>query len=110
MQRRTAAPIRLRRYAPKRGPDAYMTPTRNGADLRRHRLDVGISQRALADDVGVSNTAIWAIEVGRLRSISPELGDAIARRLGRPVEDMFDVVEPSRTSKLTTSQRGKSAA
>ncbi|HEY1276484.1 MAG TPA: helix-turn-helix domain-containing protein [Thermoleophilaceae bacterium] len=56
--------------------------------VREARLAAGLSQGALAAAAGVSRQAVGAIEAGRHRP-SVDAALAIARAVGRPVEELF---------------------
>jgi putative transcriptional regulator len=64
-------------------------------DIRELRVECGLSQAALAEEMGVSRQTINAIETGRY---SPSLALAIklARFFGRAVEEIFHVEEDTR--------------
>jgi putative transcriptional regulator len=59
-------------------------------EVRRLRTGGGLSQRQLADVVGVSRQTINSIETGRYTPSLP-LAFAIARYFGSPVEEVFHV-------------------
>ncbi len=65
-----------------------MTETQLHNDVRRHRRDLGLSQEALGDRVGVSRHAIMAIEAGR-QVPSTTLALRLADAFGRAVKDLF---------------------
>lgn len=50
--------------------------------LRLARIRAGVSQSALARDIGVNRSAVTAIEEGRVRMPKPETRNAIEQRLG----------------------------
>jgi DNA-binding XRE family transcriptional regulator len=86
----------------------------NGAVLKRARKDAGLSQGELAFLVDCSHTTIYLLEKAGPRGLdtcSEELGRQIARRLHRPVDDLWEVREGTRprstARRLTT---GKPAA
>ncbi|WP_202879665.1 helix-turn-helix transcriptional regulator [Serinicoccus kebangsaanensis] len=60
--------------------------------LRALRSERGWSQGRLAEELGVSRQTINAIETGRFDPSLP-LALRIARLLGRPVEEIFRLVE-----------------
>jgi putative transcriptional regulator len=57
-------------------------------DVRRRRTELGLSQAALGQAVGVSRQTINAIETGRYLPSLP-LALALARHFGTSVEEMF---------------------
>lgn len=59
-------------------------------DVRVLRQDAGLSQRALAEALGVSRQTVNSIETGRYDPSLP-LAIAIARHFGRTVEEVFHV-------------------
>ncbi len=65
-----------------------MNETQLRNSVRRHRRDLGLSQAALGDRVGVSRHAIMAIEAGR-RVPSTTLALRLADAFGRAVDDVF---------------------
>ena len=50
--------------------------------IRLARIRAGVSQSALARDIGVNRSAVTAIEEGRVRMPRPETRNAIEQRLG----------------------------
>jgi putative transcriptional regulator len=61
-------------------------------DMRRLRVERGLSQGKLAEALGVSRQTINAIETGRYTPSLP-LAISLARFFGRPVEEVFVVEE-----------------
>jgi putative molybdopterin biosynthesis protein len=61
--------------------------------LKTHRERAGISQQALADQIGVSRQALIAIEAGR-QVPSTRLSLLLARALRCSVEDLFALPDP----------------
>lgn len=61
-------------------------------DVRELRVERGLSQGALAAEMGVSRQTINAIETGRYSPSLP-LAIRLARFLGKPVEEIFHVDE-----------------
>jgi putative transcriptional regulator len=59
-------------------------------DVRTLRQDSGLSQAALAQDLGVSRQTVIAIESGRYDPSLP-LAIAIARHFATTVEEVFHV-------------------
>ncbi len=65
---------------------------REGAALRRRRLERGLSQRDLAFLARpCSQTTIYLLETQRLPRVNDHLAVRIARRLDVPVASLFDV-------------------
>ena len=70
--------------------------------VRQLRFENGeMTQRQLAEDVGVTRQTIIAIEANRY-SPSLKLAFRIAGAFGVPVEDVFQWVQPERKSKRAT--------
>ncbi len=65
-----------------------MTDTRLSNSVRRHRRDLGLSQEALGDQVGVSRHAIMGIEARR-QVPSTTLALRLADTFGCGVDDLF---------------------
>lgn len=61
-------------------------------DIRELRVERGLSQAALAAEMGVSRQTINAIETGRYSPSLP-LAIRLARFLGKTVEEIFHVDE-----------------
>lgn len=59
-------------------------------DVRELRLAAGLSQRELAETLGVSRQTVNSIETGRYDPSLP-LAIAIARQFQRAVEEIFHV-------------------
>ncbi|MDQ0283796.1 helix-turn-helix transcriptional regulator [Rhodococcoides fascians] len=66
---------------------------KDGGKIRRWRMQSHFSQRELAFLVRRTQSTIYLIETGKLRTIKEDLGVAIAARLGVPWEDLFDAEE-----------------
>lgn len=66
---------------------------KDGGQVRRWRKQRRFSQRELAFLVRRTQSTIYLIETGKLRSISEDLAIAIAARLDVPWEDLFDAHE-----------------
>ncbi len=60
--------------------------------IRVERAEVRMTQQQLADAVGVSRQTINAIEAGKFIP-STVLARKIARRFGKPVEEIFQLEE-----------------
>lgn len=78
-----ATPFRSRRK------DVWMR-VKDPAQIRRWRRQRHFSQRDLAYLVRRSQTAIYALETGKLRTISEDFAIAVAARLDVPWEDLFE--------------------
>jgi transcriptional regulator with XRE-family HTH domain len=65
---------------------------------------MGYTQRDLAFLVRKSQTAIYALETGRQRTLSEDFAVAVAARLGRDWEDFFELEEDEPMPKVTSSQ------
>lgn len=64
---------------------------REGAAIRRRRMQRGLSQRELAFLARpCSQTTIYLLENHKLHSLRPELALRIARRLGVDVDTLFE--------------------
>jgi transcriptional regulator with XRE-family HTH domain len=68
--------------------------------LREIREEKGLSQRQLATLSKCSQAAISAIETGKLKTISEDLGAHIARWLGRRPRELFDRFDDERVAAL----------
>ena len=60
--------------------------------IRVERAEVRMTQQQLADAVGVSRQTINATEAGK-STLSSVLARTIARRSGKPVEEIFQLEE-----------------
>ncbi len=83
----------------RRTPGPAQIEVRN--DLRRHRIEAGLTQQALAERVAVSRRTIGSIERGEYVP-SVTLALRLQRALGVPVDQIFwltaaDTDEPSAT-------------
>lgn len=63
------------------------------AQLRRKRLSLKFSQRDLAGLVRKSQTTIYLLESGKLKTITEELALLISARLFADWEDLFELEE-----------------
>lgn len=63
------------------------------AKIRRWRKQRHYTQRELAFLVRRSQTAIYALETGRLPTVSEDFALAVAARLDVPWEDLFEAHE-----------------
>lgn len=79
------------------------------AQIRRWRKQRHFSQRDLAYLVRKSQTAIYAVETGKMRTISEDFAIALAARLDVPWEDLFEAHEvdmlPAVTSGVSAERR-----
>jgi transcriptional regulator with XRE-family HTH domain len=66
-----------------------MSPKRLGSVLRALRQGKGLSQRALAGRVGVTDAYIALIETGARKNPSLEVLKGLAKALGVPVTDLL---------------------
>ena len=55
--------------------------------IKQIRLEKGISQRQLAQDAGVCQSLLCAVETGRLQ-LWPAIAKKLAKALGRKVSDL----------------------
>lgn len=78
---------------------------KDGGQIRRWRKQKHFSQRELAYLVRRTQSTIYLIETGKLRSISEDLGIAIAARLDVPWEDLFEAHEVEAVPVLTHGSR-----
>ncbi len=81
-----------RKRPPIRRREVWMQ-VKDGAAIRRRRQAKRYSQRELAFLVRRTQNTIHLIETGKLRSISEDLAIAIAVRLDRDWEELFDAHE-----------------
>lgn len=85
----------------------YMRRKEDGAALQRARKASGLTQGELAFLVDRSHTTIYLLEKPGPRGMqtcSAELGARIAKRLHRPVEDLFEVRDQIPAARVTTGQ------
>lgn len=80
------------------------------AQIRRWRKQRHFSQRDLAYLVRRSQTAIYAIENGKLRNIEEDFALAIAARLDVPWEDLFEAHEHERVPNMASGAPTTSTA
>lgn len=69
--------------------------------IKRWRTHRRLSQRDLAVLVGCSQNTIHLLESGRMITLSQELGEAVARRLDVPEEELFIRRENPGVSRMT---------
>ncbi|PSR63954.1 MULTISPECIES: helix-turn-helix transcriptional regulator [Nocardia] len=81
---------------------------KDGGQIRRWRKQRRFSQRELAFLVRRTQSTIYLIETGKLRSISEDLAVAIASRLDVPWEDLFEAHEVEPMAALTHDTRAES--
>lgn len=60
--------------------------------MRRWRVDTGLSLDEMADLTGMSKSMLSRVERGE-RELAPLTKAKVARRLGVPIRDLFDVEE-----------------
>src|SRR5699024_393936 len=68
--------------------------------IKEIRQDLGMNQRQLATLAKCSQATISAIEVGKLKTISEDLGAHIAKWLGRRPRELFDKFSDERVDAL----------
>jgi len=68
--------------------------------IKEIRQDLGMNQRQLATLAKCSQATISAIEVGKLKTISEDLGAHIAKWLGRRPRELFDKFNDERVDAL----------
>lgn len=73
----------------------------DGQKLQRHRKRNGLTQRELAFLVKTSQTTIYLLETGGMKTLTEKLALAIAKRLDMPWEDLFVAREAPRMSGVT---------
>lgn len=81
------------------------------AQIRRWRKQRRYSQRELAFLVRKSQTAIYAVETGRLKNIEEDFALALAARLDVPWEDLFiaheEIIEPTVTNAVHSTHHAQ---
>lgn len=82
--------------------DTWMR-VKDPAALRRARKNCHFTQRELAFLVRKSQTAIYALETGRQKTLSEDFAVALAARLGRDWEDLFLLEECAPVGEVTKS-------
>lgn len=75
---------------------------KNPDQIKRWRKQRQYSQRDLAFLVRKSQTAIYAVENGRMRTISEDFALALAARLDVPWDELFDVHESEAVPVVTS--------
>jgi putative transcriptional regulator len=70
--------------------------------IKRWRGRRDLTQRQLAFLVGTSQTTIYLLESGGMRTLTEKLAMAIAKRLDVPWEDIFEAKEAARVPGVTT--------
>lgn len=76
---------------------AYNSYMRLLNSIKQHRARLDLTQQDLADRVGVRRQTILAIEKGHFIP-SALLAFLIARELGMPVDDLFELAEKRETA------------
>ncbi|MGO1320430.1 MAG: helix-turn-helix transcriptional regulator [Galactobacter sp.] len=72
------------------------------ARLRRKRMARHYTQRQLAFLVRRSQTTIYLLENGKMKTLGEDLAVALAAYLGEDLEDLFDVEEEKPVPKMET--------
>lgn len=68
-----------------------------GAEVRRRRLKMGVSQEAFAEIAGVHRTYISGIELGKV-SVSIDVAQKLADALETPLSSIWRTVEKKRNA------------
>lgn len=71
--------------------------------IARARKRKGFSQRDLSSLVRCTQATISALETGKMRGCSKDLADAIAKRVDRDVEDLFEAHSSTRVRRVTNA-------
>lgn len=71
--------------------------------IKEIRQDLGMNQRQLATLAKCTQATISAIETGKLKTISEDLGAHIAKWLGRRPRELFDKFNDERVDALITA-------
>lgn len=90
----------VRRRQPLKLKETWMK-VKDPAAIRRRRQQERFSQRDLAALVRRSQTTIWMLETGQMKTLSEELAIAIASRLHRDWEELFELEEHEVTPATT---------
>lgn len=90
----------VRRRPPHNRKEAWMK-VKDPAALRRWRLQERLSQTELAFLVRRSQTTIYLLETGGMKTLSEDLALAIAARLRVPWEELFELQEPKHMPTVT---------
>lgn len=101
----------IQRFAARRSARTRMESwmrIKDPAAIRRWRKQRHFSQRDLAFLVRRSQTTIFLIEKGELRTLSEDLAIAIAARLDVPWEDLFAAEESDSMHSMTTGMQSTS--
>ena len=93
--------MRTRTRPPRIRREIWMK-VKDPAQIRRWRKQRHFTQRELAYLVRKSQTAIYAVETGKMRTISEDFAIAIAARLDVPWEDLFEAHEVNVTPTVTS--------
>ena len=91
----------VRRRQPIKLKETWMK-VKDPAAIRRRRQQERFSQRDLAALVRRSQTTIWMLENGQMKTLSEDLAIAIASRLHRDWEELFELEEHELTPGMTT--------
>jgi len=81
-------------HSPSRSEDNFATDKAIGMRVRIGRVEIGISQTALAAGIGISFQAVQKYERGEIRISASRLVD-IGKVLNRPPEWFFEDIERS---------------
>lgn len=79
-----------------------------GIRLQRFRKDRGLTQAALAEQLGVSKPTVWAWEQGKARPVESRMA-ALAQALDVPAEDLLIESDPSLLGDLIARAKGQIA-
>lgn len=87
-----ATPQRQLNHRPAIGrvPREHLMRVRDQDKLRRTRKERDLTQRQLGALCNVTGTTIYLIETGQLPSVTEDLAILLVKRLGLPLEDVFD--------------------
>lgn len=94
--------MRTRTRPPHTRREIWMK-VKDPAKIRRWRKQRHFSQRDLAYLVRKSQTAIYAIEAGKMRTLSEDFAMALAARLDVPWEELFEAHEVNVMPVVTSS-------
>lgn len=89
------------RARPKRFQVVRWMQVRDRDALLRWRKRRDLTQRQLAFLVGTSQTTIYLLESGGMRTLTEKLALSLARRLDVPWEELFDARNAVRSSEVT---------
>lgn len=95
--------MRTRTRPPRIRREIWMK-VKDPAQIRRWRKQRHYTQRELAYLVRKSQTAIYAVETGKMRTISEDFAIALAARLDVPWEELFEAHEVNFMPSMPSSQ------